>query len=75
MEGNKIGITNSPWRLLVAGILLIVWIAFSFLIVDYLVTNGWTDWWILVIPVALAWLLYVGLAYGILNETAVRYGK
>ncbi|MGD9131923.1 MAG: hypothetical protein PVH73_10185 [Candidatus Bathyarchaeota archaeon] len=58
-----------------AGILLIVWIAFSFLIVDYLVTNGWTDWWILVIPVALAWLLYVGLAYGILNETAVRYGK
>jgi hypothetical protein len=75
VEGNKIGITNSPWRLLVAGILLIVWIAFSFLIVDYLVTNGWTDWWILVIPVALAWLLYVGLAYGILNETAVRYGK
>lgn len=75
MEGNKIGITNNPWRLLVATILFIVWIAFSFLIVDYLVTQGWTDWWILIIPVALAWLLYIGFAYAILNETRINYGK
>ena len=75
MEGNKIGITKSPWRLVVASILFIVWIAFSFLIVDYFETQGWTEWWILVIPVALAWLVYIGFAYAILNETRIDYGK
>jgi cytochrome c oxidase subunit IV len=69
------GITKNPWRLIVAGILLIVWIAFSFLIVDYFETQGWTDWWILVIPVAMAWLLYIGFAYATLNENKINYGK
>lgn len=71
--GEKIGLTDNPWRWLVASILFIIWIALSFLMIDYLETEGMTDWWILVIPIAIIWLVYIGIAYGLINEKQPRY--
>jgi hypothetical protein len=69
-EARKIVIDRKTWRTLLVIILFIIWLVFSLLIVEYLVTEGNEEWWIIIIPLVFNWFLFFGIAYPILKENA-----
>jgi hypothetical protein len=53
----------SWWRYLALVLLFVLWVAFSVGINSYMVGQGYAEWWQILIPLAIIWLIYIGIAY------------
>jgi len=62
----------SSYRIIALIILFLIFVGFSFWMTDYMVKVGYGQWWILLVAGGFIWLLYVVVAYGILEWGAQK---
>jgi hypothetical protein len=65
----------SPFRLVVLGILFILWTAFSYGIYTIMTDAGFTAWWQILIALCFLWLAYVIIWRLLQGEISSTTGK
>ncbi len=58
----------SPFRIVALVIFFIIFVAFSFFVYEWMIKEGFPDWWEYMIPIGGVWLLYLGIAYAFVGK-------